>query len=315
MSLSRLWIAVVLVILSRSTANAGEIEDRIAEYLAVERQVYSSMSVLIHRSSLSQFFDEKMEENISGSECWQRLIICRDTNEIRMDGRKFQYGASGTSEDAQLIAGDECLYWQSIILKPSIERIEMKAGRPMKVTTTRRVDPFSLLGGNCVTAFGEDLYSNIFHEKFEVVEEYPLKDGRYRAYLVPNDLGAWEVTFAKEPTWAPVQFRMFSRDSFPKPKGKLDGETITKWNLVCTTTTEWQRIDDEPDWLPSRITMECETQRLVNLEFLLTDWKLGKDVDRSPLQKSQFTPQNIPKQIDFDKVAAAFDEMRAKKKK
>jgi hypothetical protein len=108
---------------------------------------------------------------------------------------------------------------------------------------------------------------------------------------------------------------MFSRDSFPKPKGKLDGETITKWNLVCTTTTEWQRIDDEPDWLPSRITMECETQRLVNLEFLFTDWKLGKDVDRSLLQKSQFTPQNIPKQIDFEKVTAAFDEMRAKQKK
>ena len=61
--------------------------------------------------------------------------------------------------------------------------------------------------------------------------------------------------------------------------------------------------------------MESDDQMINAYEFLLTDWKLGKDVDRSPLQKSQFTPQNIPRQIDFDKVAAAFDEMRAKQKK
>jgi hypothetical protein len=90
---------------------------------------------------------------------------------------------------------------------------------------------------------------------------------------------------------------------------------MKNWTLINTTTTEWKYIDDEPGWLPSKVIMESEDQTLDTYEFLLTDWKLGKDVDRSPLQKSQFTPQNIPKQIDFEKVTAAFDEMRAKQKK
>ena len=81
------------------------------------------------------------------------------------------------------------------------------------------------------------------------------------------------------------------------------------------TSTEWQPIDDEPGWLPSKINMESEDQTIHTYEFLLTDWKLGNNVDPSPLQKPQFTPENIPKQIDFDKVAAAFEKIRAKRKK
>jgi hypothetical protein len=123
------------------------------------------------------------------------------------------------------------------------------------------------------------------------------------------------VTFAKEPRWAPVEYRAYIRGDTPKASGKLTSEIMKNWTLINTTTTEWKYIDDEPGWLPSKVIMESEDQTLDTYEFLLTDWKLGKDVDRSPLQKSQFTPQNIPKQIDFEKVTAAFDEMRAKQKK
>jgi hypothetical protein len=85
--------------------------------------------------------------------------------------------------------------------------------------------------------------------------------------------------------------------------------------LLHTTSTEWQPIDDELGWLPSKVNMESEDQTINTYEFILTDWKLGNNVDRSSLQKPQFTPENIPKQIDFDKVAAAFEKKRAKRKK
>jgi hypothetical protein len=299
-------------------AIAGEAEDRIAEFLTHQSEVEACMSVLISRTGLSEWTDANLNENLSVSDELQRLIICKDTNEERLDAMERRVGRNYSHKEAQVIAGGECLHWTSSRLKQQIDRIEMKAGRPMRSTESMRVHPFTLPVTTSTIVFAEMPEYNIFHKEIQIIEEYALKDGRYRAYFVGNgwgDKGACEVTFAKEPRWAVVEYKMHLRENAPKPTGKLTSGIIKNWTLIHTTITEWQPIDDEPGWLPSKVNMESEDQTFRTYEFLLTDWKLGKDVDRSPLQKSQFTPQNIPKQIDFEKVTAAFDEMRAKQKK
>jgi hypothetical protein len=314
----KLSITVGLVFFFRLHANAGEAEDRIAEFLTHQSEVEACMSVLISWTEISEWIDQNANDHLSASELLQRMIICKDTNEMRMDAMSKPLDQDLVSKESQLIAGGECLYWTSVRIQQDIQRIEMKAGRPMRRTNTSRLNPFSLPVATLVVIKAEMPEYNIFHNELQIIEEYELKDGRYRAYFAGNgwgDRGACEVTFAKEPRWTPVEYRMYTRRDAPKPSGKLTGDVIKNWKLINTTTTEWQAIDDEPGWLPCKVTMDFESKTVDSYEFLLTDWKLGKDVDRSPLQKSQFTPQNIPKQIDFDKVAAEFDEMRAKEKK
>jgi len=317
MNCLRLLVSIMVVILLSLHAKAGEAEDRIAEFLAHQSQVEACMSVLIWRTGISEWTDPNLNENLSLSDVLQRLIICKDTNEERLDAmRKFPRNHS--IQEAQVIAGGECLHWTSSRLKQLIDRIEMKAGRPMQRTESMRVHPFTLPVTTTTIVLAEMPDENIFHHELQIIEEYAMKDGRYRAYFVGNgwgDKGACEVTFAKEPRWAVAEYKMYLRENAPKPTGKLTSQIIKNWTVIHTTITEWQPIDDEPGWLPSKVNMESDDQMINAYEFLLTDWKLGKDVDRSPLQKSQFTPQNIPRQIDFDKVAAAFDEMRAKQKK
>lgn len=311
-------ISIVIVFFFGTYVHAGEAEDRIAEFLARQSEVEACVSVLISRTQFSEWMDRNLNGNLAASQIWQRIIVCKETNEFRMDGMRTPLGENYSTKEAQLIAGGECLYWTSSLIQPKIQQIEMRVGRPMRGTLTRRVNPFRLPIALCATVYGEYTENNAFHETSSVVEEYELKNGQYCIYLVPTGEivnGGYEVTFAKEPRWAPVKFRLFDRGSAPKPSGALTAEIIKSWTLINTTVTEWQPIDDEPGWLPSKVNMESDDISVDNLEFLLTDWKLGKDVDRSPLQKSQFTPQNIPKQIDFDKVVAAFDEMRAKQKK
>lgn len=315
MIIFRACFAAYFVLLFVSNVNAGEAEDRIAEFLEHQSEVQACMSVLISQTRLSEFVDQNRTQVLAGSQVLQQLIICKDTKEVRMDGMRIPLGESHGSKEAQLISGDECFYWTSILIKQKVERIEMKVGRPVMGTSMRRVDPFSLLGGTCFDVWGETLYSNIFHNKFNLVEEYELKDGQYRVFLAPNDLVGWEVTFAKEPRWAPVRFRFFARNNAPKPVGKIKVDTILGWTLISTTTTEWQRIDEEPGWLPSKINMQCDDQKVDEMEFLFTDWKLGNDVDRSILSKDKFTVENIPKQIDFDKVAEVFNKARVENQK
>jgi hypothetical protein len=48
------------------------------------------------------------------------------------------------SKEAQVIAGGECLYWTSVQPLMEIRRIEMKNGRPMRGTRSRRLNPFTL---------------------------------------------------------------------------------------------------------------------------------------------------------------------------
>lgn len=319
MNLCQGSLSLAIVFFLGLHAIAGEAEDRIAEFLAHQSEVEACMSVLISRTGISEWTDPNLNENLSLSDVFQRVIICKDTNEERLDAMRKAGEQDSSTIEAQVIAGGECLYWTSARLKPEIRRIEMKAGRPMGGTISRRINPFTLPVATSTVVMAEMTEFNIFRFQLQIVEEFELKDGRYRAYFVGNgwgDKGACEVTFAKEPRWAPVEYKMYFREDAANPSGKLTKEIIRTWKLMYATTTEWHTIDDEPGWLPSRVNMESEDQVMVdNVEFLLTDWKLGKEVDRSPLQKSQFTPQNIPKQIDFDKVAAAFDEMRAKQKK
>ncbi len=318
MNLCQKSLSLAIVFLLSVHAIGGEAEDRIAEFLTHQSEVEASMSVLISRTGLSEWTDPNLNENISLTDVFQRVILCKDTNEERLDAMERRVGRNYSHKEAQVIAGGECLHWTSSRLKQQIDRIEMKAGRPMRRTESMRVHPFTLPVTTSTIVFAEMPGENILHAKFTVVEEFELKNGRYRAYFVIEgaaDESAGEVTFAKEPRWAPVEYRVYVRGDAPKPSRKLTGSIIKNWTLIHTTITEWQPIDDEPGWLPSKVNMESEDQTFRTYEFLLTDWKLGRDVDRSPLQKSQFTPQNIPKQIDFDKVVAAFDEMRAKQKK
>ena len=310
-------ICVWALILLGHQSNAGEAVDRIAEYLAHQSQVESCMSVLIYRAAMEEFTDASLDERISLTDVIQRLIICKDTNEERFDAMQKSVDGS-VSKEAQVIAGGECLYWTSVQPLMEIRRIEMKNGRPMRGTRSRRLNPFALPVSTSSIVMTELTDLNVFHGKLQVIEEFELKDGRYRVYIVGNDWGdkgACEVTFAKEPQWAPVEFKMYFRMSAPKPSGKLSGDIIRNWKLLYSTTTQWQQIDYESDWLPSSVIMESDDVFIDHIEFTLTDWKLGKKVDRSPLQKSEFTPEKIPQQIDFDSVAIAFEKIRAKRNK
>jgi hypothetical protein len=318
MNCSKLSVSIAIVFLLGLRVNAGEAEDRIAEFLAYQSEVEACMSVLISRVGIAESIDPDLNETISSSDVFQRVILCKDTNEERLDAMRKVGPGNFSIKEAQVIAGGECLHWTSSRLKQEIKRIEMKAGRPLDGTESGRIYPFTLPISTSTLVRAEMPGLNVFHANFTVVEEFELKNGHYRAYFTIEgaaDESAGEVTFAKEPRWAPVEYRVYVRGDAPKPSRKLTANVIKNWTLIHTTITEWQPIDDEPGWLPSKVNMESEDQTLDTFEFLLTDWKLGKDVDRSPLQKSRFTPQNIPKQIDFEKVAAAFDEMRAKQKK
>jgi hypothetical protein len=318
MNYRKLPLSLAIVFLLVLRTNAGEAEDRIAEFLSHQSEVEACMSVLISRVGLTELTGPDLNENLSFSEVLQRVIICRDTNEERVDAKRNIVGRDFSIKEAQVIAGGECLHWSSSRLKQEINRIGMKAGRPLRRTESGRIHPYTLPITTSTLVGAEMPEKNIFHETFTVVDEFELKNGRYRAYFVIKgaaDSSAGEVTFAKEPRWAPVEYRVYIRGDAPKPSGKLTGSVIKAWTLLHTTSTEWQPIDDEPGWLPSKVNMESEDQTIITYEFLLTDWKLGNNVDRGPLQKPHFTPENIPKQIDFDKVAAAFEKIRDKRKK
>jgi hypothetical protein len=116
----------------------------------------------------------------------QRLIICKDTNEERFDAMQKSVDGS-ISKEAQVIAGGEYLYWTSVQPLMEIRRIEMKNGRPMRGTRSRRLNPFTLPVATSSIVMTELTDLNVFHGRLQVIEEFELKDGRYRAYFVGND--------------------------------------------------------------------------------------------------------------------------------
>ncbi len=115
----------------------------------------------------------------------QRLTICTDTNEERgMRCRNRSMLVFIT--EALVIAGGECLYLTSVHPLPEIRRIEMKNGRPMRGTRSLRLNPFALPISTSSIVMTELTELNVFRGQLQVIEEFELKDGRYRAHFIGN---------------------------------------------------------------------------------------------------------------------------------
>jgi len=115
---------------------------------------------------------------------------------------KFGFVIAFSIKEAQVIAGGECLHSASSRHKQEIDRIGTKAGRPMRRIESGRIQPYTLPITTSTIVGAEIPEKNILREAFSVVDEFELKDGRYRAYFVIKgaaDSSAGKVTFAKEP--------------------------------------------------------------------------------------------------------------------
>ncbi len=144
------------------------------------------------------------------------------------------------------------------------------------------------------------------------VEDTVTADGNYSVFLLRNSRGAGvQVTFAKQPEWAPVQADFYSSlDAKPVGSNPDAAEYKLKWRLYSQTKTKWSQIAEDT-WVPQElfVTQCADDEDRREIEIFLTDWKVGKDVDKQLLEEKNFTMEQIKSTVNFrtwkEKIEAA----------
>jgi hypothetical protein len=203
------------------------------------------------------------------------------------------------SKEAQVIAGGECLYWTSVQPLMEIRRIEMKNGRPMRGTRSRRLNPFTLPVATSSIVMTELTDLNVFRGKRQVIEEFELKDGRYRAYFVGNDFNRslWSDPRrldepSQETSWlAPERYATVAM----RTKIQVLSETVPIGSRVPTKNPNRFEVDPQPEpdqatWAKVSITVERSDGGIVDAQIIRPrSWIL-----ESGLCAGRMLPLNLP---------------------
>ncbi len=128
-------------------------------------------------------------------------------------------------------------------------------------------------------------------------------NGLYTAFLLEGNRKAGaNVTFAKNPEWAPVKVDFYtSLDTRPLTDNPKLDEYKKKWRIYSQTKTEWMKLADE-HWVPRELSVsQCaDDEDRIEIEIFFTNWVIGKEVDKSLLDAKKFTIENITNMVNFN---------------
>jgi len=135
-----------------------------------------------------------------------------------------------------------------------------------------------------------------------VSENTDKTSGRYSAFLRGNNRKAGvNVTFSKDLEWAPINAEFYSSLGAP---ALSDDPTIEeykkKWKVYSKTKAKWMKVSQD-NWVPRElfVTQCAEDEDRREVEIFFTDWKVGKDVDKTLVDEKAFTVENIAATVNF----------------
>jgi hypothetical protein len=255
---------------------------------------------------------EKIQRIVAGGKDRRRL----DGQYTISRGERFLF----PFRETMLVTPVECYYWVHTPdqnAKTEIVRETVKAGINPIHTSTVLKHPYLLSICQQNSANMETFGDSILTTKFKVLEEQELSDGRLRSLIVfTNNLAAIEITFSKDPNWAPEIVHFFLRGDKALPADRpLEVGDVKAWNRYATTTTKWKELKEYDRTVPQSVTIAAEDEQGAHLlEFVFSDWKFDKDINKSLLDEDQFTKEKILSAIDFDSLRSSFDQSSAIKR-
>lgn len=295
------------------TVKASETSDRAAQFLLAKQKVSDHMSVDVRAQGIL----ENSDSSINTFETLQRILICDEGRRYRLDGEQGNLTSESPKfnlRESLLFLKDKALYVNFLEPMPQIKNFQVREGVSEVRTQTKRKHPFDLATGNLGSSMIEG-EMGLFSCQFSVIAESELADGKFKSVvLLSNNLGAREVIFSKDPNWTPLSIKYFSRREAKLPTGrKVEEKDIYKWTHTCTTTAEWTRLESELDeelFVPRIIRIDSDKDnKNESREYVFLNWNVG-EVDPNLFDEAVFTRDNIPKQIDFEKLRRTFDERK-----
>jgi hypothetical protein len=284
---------------------AGEFEDRVSVFLVQQTEMQQGMQVYVKRSGVTEAWVAP-DKSIGGAVgSLQRLVVTDAGEKIRIDGWDLD---DPRKKDAELLFAKTSIYYNALH-QPPLARYTLRANvieyrpwvpriYPMAAATTTSSD----------ISFGTKM--GVFGLPTTTVESDERSADSEAVFVIhdKNGVGGYEVTFCKEPDWAPKKIRFFARGAKQLPKGKITKSDVLGWEQYCTTSTEWKEDEDTGFWLPDRIRIEAKELAITEaFEIRFTGWKFGKDVDIKLVDETHFNATEIERSVNFGLIQQAFD--------
>jgi hypothetical protein len=288
---------------------ADEFDALFDDFLLEKSMIDDRFSVWIEKTILA---DEDPESVVAVAR-YQRFSAKQGARIQRIDGIAFDLLNENEGRNAiiehQLVDFDnnKSLYYNRTHIGRSVVNQEVRGGKVLRATFTRRKHPFELTITNGAGSQTESQTGIAYHKSVKIIEDSRDRLGQRIVLATPGPLGAYQVKFHKDFHWCPIEIKFYSNPKEDRSKSPSTPDEIRKWDHYATVQSKWIEIKEHKFIVPEKVTVSSNDGLTEENEFRFVDWKFGKEVDESLFDQSRFVPSELDDSIDFSSIRKKFE--------
>ncbi|XZE22045.1 hypothetical protein SH449x_001961 [Pirellulaceae bacterium SH449] len=303
------WLFVALHFNRSCFVFADEFDALFDDFFLEKSMIDDGFSVWIEKTILA----DEGPESVVATARYQRFSAKQGARIQRIDGIALDLFNENEGKNAniehQLVDFDnsKSLYYNRTHIGSSVVNQEVRGGKVLRATFTRRKHPFELTITNGTGSQTESQTGIAYHKSVKIIEESRDHLGQRIVLATPGPLGAYQVKFHKDFHWCPIEIKFYSNPREDRSKSPSTPDEVRKWDHYATIQSKWIEIKEHKFIVPEKVTVSSSDGLTEEKEFRFVDWKFGKEVDESLFDQSRFVPGELDGSIDFSSIRKKFE--------